>query len=74
MRSTPFDTFFKPFAAENDQVPVAGLGDDALGDGTGVLLVVKGDAFLTLQYLSEPANDAAARALAEVAVSRLPWR
>ena len=45
--------FFAPFAEENGQEPVAGVGDAAFIGDVGDLLAVKGDAFLTLQYLSD---------------------
>jgi hypothetical protein len=69
---TYYDTFFKRFAAEYGHSPMPGLGDEAVEDDIGVLLLVEGDAFLTLQYLAEPADAPAARALAEAAVARLP--
>lgn len=46
-----YDAYFAPFIEENDYVPIQGLGDEALEDVAGAVLVLSGDTFFNLQYL-----------------------
>lgn len=67
-----YDTYFKPFAAENGQEPVPGVGDEALSETADGILVKTGDAFLSVQYVTEPRSDlAVTRKLVEAALSKL---
>lgn len=46
-----YDQYFAPFNEEYGYEAIEGLGDEAVEDDTGAVLVVSGDAFFNLQYL-----------------------
>ena len=48
-----YATYFKPYNGEEGRTPIAGLGDEAVDDGFGAVMVVKGDNLFNLQYLGD---------------------
>jgi hypothetical protein len=47
-----YDQYFAPFNEENGYEAIQGLGDVAVNADFGSVLVVSGDTFLQVQYLS----------------------
>lgn len=54
-----YDRYFAPFVDENGYEVVSGVGDAALRDEFGGLLVLSGDVLLNVQYLDERPDTAA---------------
>jgi len=48
-----FDSYFKPFASDEGNQPVADLGDAAIDVGFGAVVVLKGDTLFNLQYIGQ---------------------
>jgi len=52
-----YDRYFAPFAEENGDEPLDGLGDVALLQDAGNVMTVAGDTLVSLQYAEFPTTD-----------------
>jgi Protein of unknown function (DUF3558) len=54
-----YERYFEPYIAENGQEPIENLGDAAIEDEAGSVMVLSGDAFFSTQYIAFTDDDTA---------------